>query len=217
MQILCTLRSLPSLALLPLLGSSQLSPPTSLYVKQRGAILCFPIHFILCLFVLVLRLPCHWNRPCVHLQWPAVTSPSHACDLLPYLALQQPSPTSHPPASFFGLGGMLPALSTLHPLGCPSTASETGSLLLPVPRSPFRHSAPIPCKNVNTHTLATAARSSASSRSWGAAEWPDVRQLHFRLRWLGVLIPADWLTHLWSCPLHVVLVWNRADVGGALW
>lgn len=170
MQILCTLDDcLPwpcclfwetHTFLLPLLCMSDSAVP----------LLRVPIHSILRLLVLVLRLPCHRNWPCVRLQWPAVTSPSHAWDLSAPLGLTAAHSRLPSPCFLLRPGGDAPRtqsepsphsiLHTVHP----QLQGQARCCFL-CPDRPSRPPAPIPHKNMNKHTLAAAARSSATRRS----------------------------------------------------
>lgn len=112
MQMICTSNCWPPSALLPFLGNLILFPfpfPTS----RTGAVmfLCFRIHFILNLLALMLLcLPCHWEWPCISLQWSVITSPNYAFDLFTALALGQPLDSVTPRAL-----GSLPALASGSP------------------------------------------------------------------------------------------------------
>ena len=89
MQIICTLSYCPHMALPPLPGNSSFFHFTSPHLRQWGPIpvLSHPLHPSppytrgLCLL-------CHINWPCIHLQWPVVTSPSYAFDLSAALGLR---------------------------------------------------------------------------------------------------------------------------------
>lgn len=160
-------------------------------------VLCFPINFILCLLVLVLCLPCHWNWPCFRLQWPAVTSPSHACDLSAPLGLT--AAHSHLPTPFFLLrpGGDAPWAQP--------ESSHTPSFRLSTCSLPDRLAAAycaqisLPEPQLQSLTrpwtdrpsLAAAAQSCATSRSCRSCPVTRSGAALFQAQVNGVLIPAD--------------------------